>query len=48
MAILAAHPDMEGVVFDQPVVAQVAESVIREQEYGNYMKRTKKIIPWVY
>jgi len=46
MAILAAHPDMEGVVFDQPAVVRVAESGIREQEMedrmtaigGNYMQ----------
>jgi len=46
MAIVGAHPDMKGVVFDQPAVVRVAESVIREQEMedrmtvlaGNYMQ----------
>jgi predicted O-methyltransferase YrrM len=37
MAIVAAHPEMEGVIFDQPAVVRVAESVIKEQEMENRM-----------
>ena len=37
MTIVAAHPEMEGVIFDQPAVVRVAESVIKEQEMEDRM-----------
>ncbi len=46
IAIVAAHPSMKGIVFDQPAVVKVAEKYIREYELedrmetmaGDYMK----------
>ena len=35
IAIVAAHPNMKGVIFDRPAVAEVAESFIKEYKMKN-------------
>lgn len=38
MAIVAAHPNMEGVIFDLPLIVKVAESFIKEYEMEERME----------
>ena len=38
IAILAAHPDMKGIIFDLPSVVKVSETFIKEYEMENRME----------
>jgi predicted O-methyltransferase YrrM len=35
MAIVSAHPDMRGVIFEQPVVAEVAKGFVRDYDMAD-------------
>lgn len=44
MAIVAAHPNMKGVLFDLPQVVKVAESFIREYEMEDKMEDKMEVL----